>query len=89
MLSNENFIQNKNCICGRGTKGMIVSGRERRLYLNVPIKPAQHEIQLAFIKAERLKELPRIPSIKKKKKMAVQFDCIFLLEGKISLPPLL
>lgn len=46
---------------------MIVSGQERKLYLNVPIKPAQHEIQLAFIKAERLKELPRIPSIKKKK----------------------
>lgn len=40
--------------------------RERKLYLNVPVKPAQHEIQLAFIKAEGLKELPRIPSIKKK-----------------------
>lgn len=64
--------------------------RERKLYLNVPVKPAQHEIQLAFIKAEGLKELPRIPSIKKKnnKNLAVQFDCIFLLEGKISLPPL-
>lgn len=63
---------------------MIVSGRERKLYLNVPIKPAQREIQLAFIKAEGLKELPRIPSIKKNKKnLAVWFDCIFLLERKI------
>lgn len=58
----------------------------KKTYLSVPIKLAQHEIQLAFIKPEGLKELPRIPSINQKKnKLAVWFDYLFLLEGKISL----
>lgn len=45
MLSDENFIQNKNCICGKNYSFRM----RRKTYLNVAIRLAQHEIQLAFI----------------------------------------